>query len=127
MFVTYGDTVTTVTCCTQMLRQLCKKQPSFVKGKDLLLVGDNAKPHVAIITEQKLSDLVGCEVLQHPPYSSDISPANYQMFMHRSHFLKGRLFKNKDSVESALRLLQMETFFFTESAVLISFQNSVIL
>ncbi|GFY08172.1 histone-lysine N-methyltransferase SETMAR [Trichonephila clavipes] len=40
---------------------------------------DNARPHTAMVTQQKLNDL-GWEVLGHPPYSPDTAPSDYYLF-----------------------------------------------
>ncbi|QQP57716.1 Putative DD34D transposase, partial [Caligus rogercresseyi] len=41
---------------------------------------DNARPHTLSITRQKLRKL-GWVVLSHPPYSPDIVPSDYQLFL----------------------------------------------
>jgi hypothetical protein len=40
---------------------------------------DNASPHKAATTHQKLADL-HFEVLKHPTYSSDLAPSGYYLF-----------------------------------------------
>ncbi|KOC66148.1 Histone-lysine N-methyltransferase SETMAR, partial [Habropoda laboriosa] len=47
---------------------------------------DNARPHVASTTVQKLHQL-GIEVLPHPPYSPDISPTDFHFFLSFDSFL----------------------------------------
>ncbi|UYV80338.1 hypothetical protein LAZ67_18002516 [Cordylochernes scorpioides] len=46
----------------------------------------NARPHVSMITRQKLNEL-GYETLDHPPYSPDLSPTDYHFFKHLANFL----------------------------------------
>ena len=46
---------------------------------------------------------VGCEVLPHPPYSSDLSPTDYQFFKHLNNFLKGKRFHNQQDIENAFQ------------------------
>ena len=58
---------------------------------------------------------VGCEVLPHLPYSSDLSPTNYQFLMHLNNFLKGKRFHNQQDIENAFQSslnLEAWVFFF---------------
>ncbi|UYV69386.1 hypothetical protein LAZ67_6003404 [Cordylochernes scorpioides] len=41
----------------------------LVNRKGTILLHSNVRPHVSIITRQKLNEL-GCGTLDHPPYSS---------------------------------------------------------
>ena len=66
---------------------------------------DNARPHVAKLTRQKIQDL-GWTTLPHPPYSPDMAPTDYHLFRSLSHFLDGRQFKDDDDLKSGL-----QTFF----------------
>ncbi|KOC69850.1 Histone-lysine N-methyltransferase SETMAR [Habropoda laboriosa] len=62
-------------------------RPALVNRKGSILLHDNARPHVSLITVQKLNDLE-YETLQHPPYSPDFSPTDYHLFKHFNHFIK---------------------------------------
>jgi len=44
----------------------------------------------------------GWEVLPHPPYSPDIAPSDYHLFLSLQHFLSGKEFKNKDNVHTGM-------------------------
>ena len=48
----------------------------MVNRRDPIMLHDNARPHVARLTLQKLTGL-GYETLLHPPYSPGPSPTNY--------------------------------------------------
>jgi hypothetical protein len=48
-------------------------------SKGILFLQDNAAPHKATITHQKLADL-HFEVLKHPAYSPDLAPSDYCLF-----------------------------------------------
>ena len=55
----------------------------------VILQQDNARPHVA----QTIQDLLGrikWKVLQHPPYSPDLSPSDYHVFGPLKKSIKGR-------------------------------------
>uniref|UniRef100_A0A0N5BK16 Histone-lysine N-methyltransferase SETMAR n=1 Tax=Strongyloides papillosus TaxID=174720 RepID=A0A0N5BK16_STREA len=51
----------------------------LVNKRGLILLHDNAKPHVSKTTVRKLKDLE-CETLLHLAYSSDLSPTDYHLF-----------------------------------------------
>jgi histone-lysine N-methyltransferase SETMAR len=64
-----------------MHAKLCIKQPSLMNRGRPILLHDNAKPHTAEITKQLLQEL-SYDVLDHPPYSPDLSPTDYHLFFH---------------------------------------------
>ncbi|GFV57557.1 histone-lysine N-methyltransferase SETMAR [Trichonephila clavipes] len=41
---------------------------------------DNARPHTSVVTRQELWEL-DWKVLMHPPYSTDLSPNDYHLFL----------------------------------------------
>ena len=62
---------------------------------------DNARPHVAKLTREKLIEL-GWEVLIHPPYSPDLAPSDYHLFNSLSSHMRGKQFEICDQVDAAL-------------------------
>ena len=60
----------------EMHQKLQCLQPALINRKGPILLHNNAQPHVTQPVLQKLNEL-GYEVLPHPPYSSDFSPADY--------------------------------------------------
>ncbi|GFT61092.1 histone-lysine N-methyltransferase SETMAR [Trichonephila clavipes] len=62
---------------------------------------DNARPHTAIVTQQKLNAL-GWEVLGHPPYTPDIAPSDYYLFRSLQNYLTE---KNSSPLKVFLRKL----------------------
>ena len=69
--------------------------------KMVILHQDNARPHTAKITHQKIMKF-GWEILTHPPYSHDIANIDYHLFQSLQHFLKGTKFKNKNEIQNSL-------------------------
>ncbi|GFU40997.1 histone-lysine N-methyltransferase SETMAR [Trichonephila clavipes] len=47
---------------------------------------DNTRPHTSVVTRQKLWEL-GLEVLMHAPYSPDLPPTDYHIFLSLQNFL----------------------------------------
>lgn len=91
-FLNPGETITADRYCQQIdemhqkLQRLC---PRLVNMKGPILLHDNARPHVAQPTLQKLNEL-GYETLPHPPYSPDLSLTDYYFFKHLDNFQKPR-------------------------------------
>ncbi|XP_046814259.1 histone-lysine N-methyltransferase SETMAR-like [Vespa crabro] len=64
---------------------LQEKRPAIFNRKDIILLHDNARPHTALRTRQKLAEL-SWEILLHPPYSPDL----------------GKKFKNEADIRQTL-------------------------
>ena len=63
---------------------------------------DNARPHTARITQEKLRDM-GFTVLPHPPYSPDLAPSDYYLFSSMKAGLKGGNFNSANEVNNAIQ------------------------
>ena len=100
-FLPSRQTVTAEVYCSQLQRvkdSLAEKFPEFGQ---VLFLHDNARPHVARLTQQKLVDL-GWEILPHPPYSPDLAPTDYHLFRSLQNFLGGQSFENLEHIENAV-------------------------
>lgn len=82
-------------------KALKEKRPAMFNRKDIILHHDNAWPHAALGTRQKIAEL-GWEILSHPPYSPDLAPSDYHLFLSLQNFLKGKKFKNEADVRQVL-------------------------
>ena len=99
-----NQTITAEVYSQQLQRlhdELVKKRPALVNRKGVILLHDNARPHVAKITQKKILEL-GWSVLPHPPYSPDIAPSDFHLFLSLQNNLGGMRFKNDNEVESEL-------------------------
>jgi histone-lysine N-methyltransferase SETMAR len=81
--------------------KLKTKEPALVTCKGVVLLHDNAKPHVAKVTHETIIRL-GWETLVHPPYYPDIAPSDYHLFHSLDNHLRGRHFRTLDDVKTAL-------------------------
>ena len=87
------------TILTKLCGAIRRKQPGlFTKG--MLLLYDNAHPHSANQTTATLKSFKW-QVLQHPPYSPDLTPSNFHLFGPIKH-LSGERFPDEDTVERAV-------------------------
>lgn len=102
-FLERGETINAEKYCAQldeMHEKLRVQRPRLVNRDGVILLHDNARPHVSRMTVQKLNEL-RYETLPHPPYSPDLSPTDYHFFKHLDHFLAGKQFSNEVAVKSA--------------------------
>jgi histone-lysine N-methyltransferase SETMAR len=66
------------------------------------LLQDNARPHTAILTSQKLQQL-GLHVLPHPPYSPDLAPSDYYLFSPLKSTLRDQNFNSAVAVQQKIQ------------------------
>jgi len=66
----------------------------------LLFLHDNALAHRALATQKKLAYLC-FQCLDHPPYSPDLAPSDYDLFTRLKKQLKGRHFSSDAEVIAA--------------------------
>ena len=84
---------------TRLNRALESKWPFNGKGKrKVILLHDNAKPHVAKTTQKKIENL-GSEVLPHPAYSPDLAPTDFHFFRSMQHFLSEKSYSDLENIK----------------------------
>ena len=89
----------------QLKAALYEKRPELVNRRRIIFHQDNARPHVSLMTGQKLLQF-GWEVLIHPLYSTDLAPLDFHLFWSLQNSLNG---KNFNSLEDCKR--HLEQFF----------------
>jgi histone-lysine N-methyltransferase SETMAR len=104
-----GTTVTAALYCTQLDRLHVAVQQKRPEKDKILMLHDNARPHTAKITRDKLEEL-GWSVLPHPAYSPDLAPSDYHLFRHLSVFLREKHYKDDDHI-----FADIATFFSSHS------------
>jgi hypothetical protein len=65
----------------KMYMVLLEKYPALVNQKCVLLQQDNARPHTAKKTLQKIEELEGIELLPHSDFSPHLEPSDYYLFV----------------------------------------------
>ena len=71
-----------------------EKRPRRVNVR---LLHDNARPHVAKLTQKKLLEF-GWDTVPHPPYSPDLAPCDYHLFGPLKRFLHNKKFGNVQDI-----------------------------
>lgn len=103
-----NSTITAAFYAQQLVRvhkALVHKHPALVTRKGIVFLHDNARPHVAKLSRDKIKEL-GWEVLPHPPYSPDIAPSDYHLFRSLQHHLSEKIFETEDMLKH-----DIDTFF----------------
>jgi len=99
------QTVTADLYSQQLIRlsqTLERKRPYGGKGdRKVILLHDNARPHVAKTTQATIERL-GWEVLSHPAYSPDLAPSDYHLFRSMEHFFREKSFSDAKSIQKDL-------------------------
>ena len=103
-FVPEGQTVT-ISFYFSVLESLWKRircvRPEYSAPVSWFLLHDNAPVHLAVAVQEFLARKQVC-VLNHPPYSPDLSPCDYFLFPKLKLPLKGRLFEDVQDIQGAV-------------------------
>ncbi|XP_012061365.1 PREDICTED: histone-lysine N-methyltransferase SETMAR-like [Atta cephalotes] len=78
-----------------------QKRPEIANRKGVVFHQDNARPHVSLITRQKLLELC-LDVLPHPPYSPDLAPSDFHLFRSLQNSLNGKSFNSLVEIKNHL-------------------------
>ena len=78
-------------------------RPEYSAPGSWFLLRDNALVHRAVAVQEFLARNQVC-VLNHPPYSPDLSPCDYFLFPKLKLPLKGRLFEDVQNIQGAVTL-----------------------
>jgi histone-lysine N-methyltransferase SETMAR len=101
-----GENVNSASYCEVLtkLRDAIRKKTSRPMARGVLLHHDNARPHTARATQDRIRELlVQWELLEHPPYSPDLAPSDFHLFGQLKTHLGGRRFADDEGVETELR------------------------
>ena len=93
-----GQTVTAELYAQQLSRVDQALQRQGVDTSKTKFLQDNARPHIAKITQHKIEEL-GWELLPYPLYSPDLAPSDYHLFRSMQHFLEEKKLKNFEKVK----------------------------
>jgi histone-lysine N-methyltransferase SETMAR len=80
-FQKHGENMNPASYCEVLLKlrdAVHRKLPGQL-ARGLLLHHDNAWPHTARITQERIKELQ-CELLEQPPYKPDVGPSDFHLF-----------------------------------------------
>lgn len=100
----YGQTLNSDLYCQQLERlklAIDQKRPELAKGSCVMFHQNNARQYMSIVTRQKLQEL-GWEVLLHPPYSPDLAPSDYHVFLALQNFFSDKRLASREDCENRL-------------------------
>ncbi|GFX44066.1 mariner Mos1 transposase [Trichonephila clavipes] len=80
-----GQTLNSDLNCQQLYHHLKiaieqKRRPELANGRGVVFHQDNTRPHTSLVTRQEIWKFVW-EVLMHLPYSLDLAPSKYYLFL----------------------------------------------
>ena len=85
---------------TRLDEKICEKRPGLQK-KEIIFHQDDAPAHKSVLAMGKLRDL-HYELLEHPPYSSDLAPSDFYLFPKLKLFLAGQGFSSNQEATAAV-------------------------
>ena len=102
-FLEHRKTVNSDVYCETLrsLRKSIKSKRPGLLTEGVILLHDNARPHVSTVTRSVL-DKFKWEQLEHPPYSPDMSPCDFHLFSPLKKFLKGKRFNSDDELKDTV-------------------------
>lgn len=100
--IEHGKTVNAARYVSQLPHVNEALRKRGINSSSVRYLQDNAKPHTAKITQEKIEEL-GWELLPHAPYSPDLAPSDYHLFRLMKHTLSEESFKDVAAVEKWVR------------------------
>ncbi|GFX27995.1 histone-lysine N-methyltransferase SETMAR [Trichonephila clavipes] len=105
----YGQTLNSDLYCQQLghLKLVIdQKWSDLANRRGVVIHLDNGRPHTSVVTHQKLWEL-GWKVLMNPPYSPDMAPSDYYLFLALQNFLSDKKLGSREDCKN--RLLEFFT------------------
>ena len=99
-----GQTINSEKYCTQLEKlkeAIITKRPEVMNRRGVVFHHDNTRSHVSLAVRTKLLEF-DWDVLPHPPYSPDLAPSHYYLFLPLKDFLRDRKSKSVNEVKNGL-------------------------
>jgi len=104
-FLPQGSTINAGVYCNTLkkLHRAIQNKRRGMLSRCVVMIHDNARPHTAAAT-QNLITTFGWEQFDHPPYSPDLVPSDFHLFLYLKSFLAGRWFHDNNEVKEAVTM-----------------------
>ncbi|GFT99242.1 mariner Mos1 transposase [Trichonephila clavipes] len=100
----------------KLRRAIQNKRRGFL-SKGVVFLHDNARPHTENVMKTLLRGF-GWDVFDHPPYSPDLAPSDFHLFLHLKSFLAGKHLNNdKELKENVFNWLKTQAATFYEEGI----------
>ena len=99
-----NQTINSNVYCRQLMildKKIKEKWPELETRKGVIFHQDNARPHTSLVTCKKLLEL-GWEVMPHPPFSPNLAPSDYHLFLSLQNHLNGKTFDSNETDKNEL-------------------------
>jgi histone-lysine N-methyltransferase SETMAR len=102
-FLPQGSTINASVCCITLkkLHLAIQNKLRAMLSRSVVMIHDNARPHTADAT-QNLVTTFGWKQLDHLPYSRNLVPSDFDLFLRLKSFLAGCRFHNNNEVNEAV-------------------------
>ena len=103
-FLPQGTKINSVVYCETLkkLRRAIQNKRRGMLSATILLLHHNAWPHSAAQTQDLITSFKW-EQIDHLPYSPDLSPSDYHLFLHPKKSLGGKPFDDDDDLKDAVQ------------------------
>lgn len=102
-FMERGTTINKDVYCETLknLRRAIQNKRRGMLTSGIVFLHDNARPHSAQVTQVLLGQFQW-DVFKHPPYSPDLAPSDYHLFMHMKKWLGSQRFDDDEELKDAV-------------------------
>jgi histone-lysine N-methyltransferase SETMAR len=102
-FMERGTTINAERYCETLtkLRRAIQNRRCGMLSAGVVFLHDNARPHTARRTLTELQKF-NWQVLDHPPYSPDLAPSDYHLFMNMKKPLGSQRFDDDEELQSSV-------------------------
>ena len=99
-----GTTINSAVNCETLkkLRHAIQNKRRAILSATILLLHDNTWPHSAAQTQDLITSF-RWEQMDHPPYSPDLVPSDFHLFLHQNKSLGGKRFDDDNDLKDAVQ------------------------
>ena len=117
-YLPLGTTINSAVYCETLkkLRRAIQNKRHGMLSATILLLHDNGRPHSAAQTQDLITSF-RWEQIDHPPYSPDLAPSDFHLFLHLKKFLGSNQFDDNDLKDAVQKWLTLQVAAFYEEGI----------